>query len=72
MIPYEVPHAPLSDLLGTLGQAGFDRSCPLAGHRRLRFSFFADEPNQGSEVGDRHQAEPRLAVIDFRRLMTVS
>ena len=27
-----------------------------AGRRRLRFSFFADEPNQGSEVGDRHQA----------------
>jgi len=33
---------------------------PKAGHRRLRFSFFADEPNQGSEISDRWSCRHRL------------
>jgi hypothetical protein len=34
----------LSDLLETSGPIGSNRSGPLAGLRRLRFSFFSDEP----------------------------
>jgi hypothetical protein len=37
----------LSDLLETSGLS----QSPLAGHRRLRFSFFADEPVPGVGAG---------------------
>jgi hypothetical protein len=40
--------------------------CPMAGRRRLRFSFFADEPNQGSEISDRQSGfDGDGAVTDF-------
>jgi hypothetical protein len=39
--------ASLSDLLESSGRCRFqDRQWPFAGLRRLRFSFFSDEPTQ--------------------------
>ncbi len=57
---------PLSDLLETSGPFVAKRPSPSAGRRRLRFSFFADEPNQGSEVSDQQSGlDGDAAVAGF-------
>jgi hypothetical protein len=60
---------PLSDLLETSGCVGSGRLHPLAGRRRLRFSFFLDEPRPG--VGDQGISNQRPAIEnDWRQVLT--
>jgi hypothetical protein len=54
---------PLSDLLETSGQIDRKIEMPIAGHRRLHFSFFTNEQFGGPMTDDGRQIEQCLSSV---------